>query len=330
MKRLFPILFMILALPACHKEPDYSHPTSLELLRIVDCKDRPHAILACQCNGDFFVLNTSHSRYHPSMKVDRYNCNGDFLSTLVDFMNFDRGNFLMYIPRDLAMDEEGNLYVVSSPVTDTSEGYWETATGFSILEFNREGGFERELDFSSRDEGLARMLSFCDGSLYTCYSPEIFRIDLHSGVTEEIPFPADPAEESFFAHEYSDMEITTGGRVYFCGPYYPAADSGNCRILKSTTEFRSFTQCISTDATQVFAAMVGTPGLSVHRNGDIYLANFYGSGIEVYDPEMSYIFTCPLEGTGEDPTLPIDVATWKDRVYVADYSNSQVIILSQQ
>lgn len=44
--KLVCILTALLALTACRKEPDYSGPRSLELIRIAECASRPHSILA--------------------------------------------------------------------------------------------------------------------------------------------------------------------------------------------------------------------------------------------------------------------------------------------
>jgi len=327
-KKLAYIFLAALAVTACREEPDYSGPRSLELIRITECESRPHSILACPCNGDFYVMNTDLSTTSPSLKVDRYSRNGDYQETLIDFMTFDQGAFVRYIPRDMALDDAGRLYLLGSPVTDTSQGTWVTATGFSILEFDRQGSFIGEMDFSDLDGGMARILASHEENLYTCFMPEILRIDKQTGTATEIAFPDMPSGQDPYSYYFSDMEISPNGTVYFSGPYPIGMDSSTSRILTCDLDFGSFAEYISSDQRMVFASMIGSPGLAIHSQGDVYLSTFYGSGVEVYGSHMEYNLTHHLEKTGDRDPLPIDLATWKNRVYVADNMNSQVYIYS--
>lgn len=328
---MLTLLIALTALSACKEEARFKGPVSLELEGIIDVAPRPHAIMACPCDGDFVVLNTHLGSEAPSMRLDRFSKKGELLGTMIDFMAFNQGKYPRYLPRDLAQDAYRYLYVLCTPVTDTTGEGWTAASGFSILVFHADRGFIREMDFAERNEGLARLLTCHERTLYICYSPEILNIDIESGVLEEIAFPRDSAfvedgAEGLLEHQFSDLEVNAGGQLLFSGPWYSHPDSSSCRIWALEKDFHGSTSFSSMDQQLVHASMIGSPGLAVHADGDVFLATFYGSGIQIFNKKMQPLLSHQLLSNGDSDPLPIDVATYRDRVYVADYANSQVRI----
>ncbi len=328
MKKTLWLLLLFPGIVSCEKEVDYSGPQRLEYLLSFVCESMPVSIVACPCNGDMVVLNRDPSTFDFSMKLSRYSKDGTFTGTLVDFADFDRGNHVRYLPNDIALDEFKNLYVLAQPVTDTSGGIWTTANGFNILVFDPEKGLVRELDFSAMDGARARNLAYSDGFLYTEFGPEMKRISLAAGEISGIPLPEKSGNEDWLFGYHSDMEIDAGGVVYFSGPYSSSPDSSGCRIETFNLQSRELHTQIAEGTSEVMASMVGAPGLAIHRDGDIFLANFYGGGVEIYGSNMNFLLEQELEKTGERNPLPIDLATYKNRVYVADYANNRVYLYS--
>ena len=328
MKKGIWLLFILANFYSCEREEDYSNPANLDFLLSFACESRPVSIVACPKNGDLVVLNSDPSTFDFSMKLTRYNKDGDFRDTIVDFENFDQGSYIRYIPDDIAVDEFKNLFVWARPVTDTPGGIWNSASGFCILVFNLEEGFVRELDFSAMDGGMARNLAHAGGILYTEYGAGIKKINLANGEISGTPLPENTGDEDWLSRYHSDMEIDAGGLVYFSGPYSPSFDSTGCRIQTFNLTTLVLQNHIAEGTSEVLASMAGAPGLAIHQNGDIYLANFYGSGVEVYDEKMVFLLKQGLEAIGERDDLPIDLSTFKDRIYVLDYANDLVQVFT--
>lgn len=328
MKKGICLLFILASFCTCEREEDYSSPTNLDYLMSFACESRPVSIVACPGNGDLVVLNSDPSTFNFNMKLTRYSKDGDFKGTFVDFLSFDRGSYIRYIPNDIALDESKNLFVLVRPVTDTTGGIWNTASGFCILVFDLEEGFVRELDFSTMDGAMARNLAHAGGILYTEYGPEIKRISLASGEISGIPLPENNKDEDWMYRYHSDMEIDAGGLIYFSGPYSPSHDSSGCHIQTFNLTTLELQNHIAEGFSEVLASMVGAPGLAIHQNGDIYLANFYGSGVEVYDEKFVFLLEQELETIGERDPLPKDLSTFKDRIYVADYANDLIQVFT--
>lgn len=324
MKSAALLLTMVIVTGSCEKN-DFSHPISLEYTISFESEPMPHSVVARQDNGDMLVLNIHHSKTKYNVKVSRYSKDGGFVATVIDFSTFDEGAFAGYIPADIALDEFQNLYVLVRPKTGENEESWIMATGFNILKFDGNGNFLEEIDFSHLDgESTPRNIACMEHSIVAENGSNLKIISLETGTLSEIPLPEDPSGTEFLAQYHTDMEIDPDGLFYFSGPYHSSFDSSGCRISRFNIQTNELEYTVCEGWWPILAAKVGEPGLSIHQNGDIYLSTYYGSSIEVYNRNMAFLLEKRIDGPGEETPSAVDIATYKNYVYVADQRNDLI------
>ena len=316
------IIFLLMI--SCESE-DFSGPQALEYTDSFPVESRPVSIQTEGKNGNVLVLNINHFSIDYSAKLTQYDKTGRFLKTLLDFATFTEGSFQEYIPVDFTLGQSGDIYVIGRPVTGYTEDYMITASGFSILVFSGSGVFTGEYDYSE-EEGCPGNICQSGKFLYADLRNTLYRFTLPGGSVELVDLPEDPDGSDGLFGIRTDMEAGSNGLLYFSGPHNPSFDSSGCRILTYDLQEKTYTSHIAHGADIVMASMVGSPGLAVHENGDLYLATFYGASIEVYDPGMNFLLEQKLEGPGEEHHLSIDVAVFEDLAFVADYRNDLVHI----
>ncbi|MCK4748645.1 MAG: hypothetical protein KAT15_16445, partial [Bacteroidales bacterium] len=325
MRKVIVSLSLALLLSAC-EEQKYSTPASLEYSFSFETRSWPSSIVTNPANGDVYVLCIRHSLSNPVSEVQKFSKNGEFVNTLVDFYSFEGGSHLSYIPFDITLGDHQNLNVLVRPRADPDPNEpGNHPTGFNILSFNPDGSFLDELDFSDIDgETRPSSIAYTNGYLFVTNGLTLKKISLETRQITETTLPP-ISYDTFFHHLIvSDMEINSDGIVYFTGPDLLYNDSVGCQVGVYNTQSNELTIFYGNSWTGWFGARVNDPGLSIHSNGDVYLATFYNRSIEVYNRNMEFILEKEINETGYENPSPIDIATFNEDVYVLDHRNDQV------
>ena len=256
-------------------------------------------------------------------KIVEYNQDGVIQSTVVDFSEFTKGIFDLYMPIDLALDEEHNLYALCAPFNQETDSTWSGTHGFSILKFDRGNQFKREYDFSGQEFcSFATSMAYHAGSLYVMKCSILSKIDVTSGQADDI-FISDNEYANFSTAFATDMEINSQGDVYLTGQAAFNHESVGCFIMKLNLSGTHHTTFFSEKRTSFVAANIGQPGLGLDSNGDVYLASFYSKTLELFDRDNQFIGMLEF---GQEYCLPIDVAVDNKNMYIADTMNDVIYI----
>ncbi len=320
------VLLLFLGLcPSCERE--YPSPASLEYAFGIETKSRPSSIVSDPDNGDLFILCMQNWVSNPVSEVQRFNRDGEFLNTVVDFTNFSGGKYPSYIPRDITVDENRNLYVLVHPRSDTDPNApGKHPEGFNILSFRPNGSLLDELDFSTNDEVIRPgCIAYSSDHLYTTDGVHLQKISLENKNFTNTLLPTSLSDSLLYPVPITDMEVGQDGKVYLTSQHSQCCPHlVGCQILIYDTKSDDVSIILGNSLTDWFGSWVNQPGISMHSNGDLYIATFYNRSIEVRDRNMELILEKEMDQIGDDYPLPIDIATFRQHVYVVDNRNNRV------
>lgn len=325
-------IFFLLAF-ACTKD-DNSMLDSIAYKSSFSAEERPIAIGIDKNTGFVFLANDNPSISSYSSKIQKFNDKGELQTTIFDFGTFANGLYEKYSPLDLCVDNT-DLFVLVKPKSQ-SNYTWITHSGFCIFQCDLNGNLIKEFDFSQANNNRNyTSIAISNGYIYvTSGDTEIIKIDKNSGQHDYLHIPIGDDKSYLLV---SDMVVESEDNIIITGqgPWQIESlvknDVSICHITKLNFKTDQSHTFYSNSRTGIMVAMPNNPGLTIKDSRYIYLATFYGRSLEIYDKKMEnkLIFQVDIKPDGFDETLPIDVAHYKDDIYIVDYWNSKVHIYSR-
>ncbi len=333
MKTNFLISILLLLMISCEKE-DNSKPDSISYKSSFNTETRPIAIAIEKDQGFVYLANHNPSITDFSSKIQKFNSKGEFQETIIDFKSFSSGLYERYSPIDLCINNN-DIYVLAKPMRQTDDS-WSTYSGFCVLHFDLNGNLINEFDFSQLENywDFSAMSFFNDFIYVTSGEIVILKIDKNSGQLDYIQIPITNDKMYLLV---TDMEVESEESIYITGQGPWRIDSiinndvSICHITRLDFKADKSYTFYSNSRTGIMAAMPNNPGLAIKDNKYIYLTTFYGRSLEIYDKEKEneLILKEDINPNGVDETLPIDVALYKNDIYIVDYKNDKVHIYSE-
>lgn len=334
MKTKFLIAILLFLMVSCRKDenlkPD-SKPNSISYEYSFSSEPGPISILYNDKKQTLYIANLNPSINNYSAKIQAYDNEGILKKTIVDLESFELGHFERYLPVDITFDNAQNLYILVSPLVKQTDDTWSTTTGFSILQFDDNDSFIKELDFSSIDgEGRPSSISYFNNQLYLTNGKILKLINLNTEQYNNIILPVNDNESGTWPYLHTtDMEISPDGLVYFTGQALFDNDSVGCHISNFNIGTNQLTINYSHGWTWLCCAMLNNPGLFISNDGYLYLASFYKMSIEVYDLKGNFIIDCDTRTLQFEETRPIDIVYNNGKIFMADNYNNQILVFKQ-
>jgi DNA-binding beta-propeller fold protein YncE len=312
---------LLLFLLACEKD-DVSRPESIAYDASYPTASRPVSILYKELNRTLYVANGA--------RVEVFDMEGIPVKTVVDMETFDSGFFERYQPRDIAFDDNRNLYILAKPYQPWIDETWFPVEGFCILQFDDDDRFRKEFDFTQADLNPSS-IAFFDNHLFVTDGRILKQIDPETQHFINISLPVSEDDSGTWPHLHvTDMEIDRGGMVYFTGQAAFNNDSVGCHISGYDLDTGHLTIRYAKGWTRNYCAMFNNPGLFISSDGFLYLASFYKMSIEVYDSHSDFVMECDTRTPAFEETRPIDIVYANSKIYVADHLNDQVHLFNQK
>jgi hypothetical protein len=278
-----------------------------------------------------YIVNYNPSIVDYSSKIQKFNLKGDLINTIVDLETFNDGKYRRYTVKDMCLNNR-TISVLVRPLR-LSGNTWTTYTGFCVLQFKLNGDLINEYDFSGSEDLYYSSIASSNDYIYvTGGFIVIKKIRKNSGSASDIHIPI--TNDKLYL-PVTDMEIDSDEIIYTTGQGITSIDSINddvsvCHITKLNCTNEQQITFKSKSRTGVMAAMPNKPGITISNNGSIYLATFYGLSLEIYNRDNDLILQKDIKPGARPETLPIDIALLDNDIYVLDYSNSKVLVYSEQ
>ena len=330
MKTNFLITLMVLLAFSCEKEHN-STPDSISYVFSFSTEPRPITLTIDKEGGIIYVANLKPSNNDYSAKIQKFNKEGELLKTVVDFETFDKGNFLRYLPVDITIDDNRNLYVLVNPLIEQTDETWTTPTGFCILQFDFNGSFKKEFDLSQIDgEGSPSSIAYSNKHVFVTNGRIIKKISIESEQVFDILLPVSEKNINTWPDLHTtDMAINSEGIIYLTGQAAFSNDSVGCHITKFYPQNNQRITSYSKGWTGMFAAMLNNPGLSISSDGNIYLATFYVMSLEIFNKNIEFIMQLDIRTENDKETRPIDIALDNSHIYIADNKNNLILVYKE-
>ena len=331
--RIF-FMFIVAIIISCEKIDNSNDSYSSEIDSVIYISNfsteiNPIAIATDKNNGYLYLANNDRSNLNTGSKIQKFNINGEFEETIIDFVSFNYGIHDRYAPIDLCISDN-NIFVLAQPMFQT-DSYWLTNTGFCILHFDLDGKWIKEFDFSElKDYWGSSAISYFSGFIYVANKEVAIRkINANNGVTEDIQITKRTSTP------VTDMVVVSEEKIYLTGQGPWEGDVTNfdnsvCFITQmdcTKDETRTF---FSKSRTGTMTSMFNNPGLTIKDNGNIYLSTFYGRSLEIYNSNNKLILQKDIKTNEFEETLPIDVTLYGTNIYILDYKNNKVHIYQEE
>ena len=330
MKTNFLITLIVLLAFSCEKEHN-STPDSISYVSSFSTEPRPITLTIEKESGFIYVANLKPSHNDYSAKIQKFNKEGELLKTVVDFETFDKGNFLRYLPVDITIDDNRNLYVLVNPLIEQTDETWTTPTGFCILQFNFEDNYQKEFDFSQIDgEGFPSSIAYSNKHVFVTNGRIIKRISIENEQIFSISLPVREENTNTWPDLHTtDMAINSEGIIYLTGQAVFGNDSVGCHITKYNPQSNQRITSYSKGWTGMLYARLNNPGLELSSNGNIYLATFYCMSLELFNGHGEFIMQIDIRTANGEETRPIDLALDNSHIYIADNLNNLILVYKE-
>lgn len=326
------ILLIIIVLFSFSCETEQNHlPQSIDYISSFSTEPRPVAITVDKESGFIYVANLKPSNNDYSAKIQKFNKDGELLNTVVDFETFDKGNFFRYLPVDITIDDNRNMYVLVNPLIEQTDETWITPTGFCILQFDFEDSFQKEFDLSQLDgEGFPSAIAYSDKYVFVTNGRIIKKISVESELVFDISLPVSEENISTWPDLHTtDMAINAGGIIYLTGQAAFSNDSVGCHITKFNPQNNQRITSYTRGWTWMCCAMLNNPGLSIGRDGIIYLATFYVMSLELFTGNGDFIMQIDIRTENGEETRPIDLDLDNSHIYIVDNFNNLILVYKE-
>jgi len=334
MKANLIISVFILLMISCENK-DNSKPYSITYISSFSTETRPIAIAIEKINGFIYLANDNLSITDYSSKIQKFNLKGELQETIIDFETFNSGLYERYSPIDLCI-YNNEIYILVKPMSQSNET-WITYSGFCVLHSDLNGNIFNEFDFSEIENYWDfSAIAFSNDFIYvTSGEIVVFKIDKNSGQADYIHIPITNDKLYLLV---TDMEVESEESIYITGqgPWRIDSAINNdvsiCHITRLDFKADTIYTFYSNSRTRTMAAMPNNPGLTIKDNRYIYLATFYGKSLEIYDKEKEneLILQEDIKPNDINETLPIDVALYRNDIYIVDYKNNKVHIYQEE
>lgn len=313
------ILFLFIQL-SCSKNPLF--PEDVVFFFEFLTETRPNSIVIDGEYGSVYISNCRSSKSNDNRKVQKFNLKGELLSTVVDFVHNEDGNYPRYNPLDLTLDAGHNLYILVKPYFKfENDDYWSPHNGFCIMKYDSEGYFQKEYDFAEFDMERSPV-AIANNDDFLCITNSFVMIKINKGNGQSIQHPLPTRTEGNSAWPEiltSDMEIDTDENFWFVGQAAFDNQSVSCHITKMDPDCQNWFTFYSKGNTSHFGANLNNPGMAFDIRGNIYLATCYCKGLEIFHRSGMHLYDVAIHIEDRDRILPIDVAVGPDnRIYVLD------------
>lgn len=328
------ILLIIIVLFSISCETEQNQlPKSIDYVSSFSTEPRPQAITVDKESGFIYVASYKPYISDYNTKIQKFNRGGKLLKTVVDFTIFDKGNFLRYEPVDITIDNNRNLYVLVRPLIKNPDNTWSTSTGFCILQFDIDDNFHKEFDLLQIDgRGFPSAIAYSDECVFVANGPTIKKISLDNDQVSDISIQTnDENVDSLIFLHVSDMAINSDGIIYLTGQAVsPGDDVSGCHITKFNPHTGQLITSYSKGRTGIMAAWLNNPGLSISSGGNIYLATYYGMGLEIFTGNGEFIMQTDIRTANGVETRPIDLALDNGHIYIVDNLNNLLFVYKEQ
>lgn len=325
------LLLITITFFSCEKDND-SKVDSIVYKSSFSTETGPLAIATDKNNGFIYLANDNSSITNYTSKIQKFNLKGDLQETIIDFKSFSSGLYERYSPIDLCINNN-DIYVLVKPMEQTNDT-WSTYSGFCVLHIDLNGNMINEFDFSQLENYWDfSAMSFSNDFIYVTSGEIIIKkIDKNTGEADDIHIPI--TNDKSYLH-VTDMVVESEENIYLTGQGPWGFDSVNndvsiCHITRLDCINNKNNTFYSNTRTGIMAAMPNNPGLTIKDNGYIYLTTFYGRSLEIYNKDNELILQKEIKTNDLEETLPIDIALYRDDIYIADYWNNKVHIYHEE
>lgn len=333
-KLIFSVIVLLLFLScSTDKNPLFSSYT-LELSFEFPTESNPNSIAIDKDHGVIYVSNCRSSLSNDSKNIQKFNLKGELLSTIVDYTNINYGSYPYYEPIDLAIDNAHNICVLVKPfLKNERDEYWSAFKGFCIITHNHNGEFLKEYDFAQYNLEFSPVaLSLKDDFFYVTNSYSLLKIHKSTGQLINLPLPT-KKEDTYSRPEFftSDLVVDNENNIWVVGQTAFDNTSVGCHVTKMDPTCTNRFTFNSYSKTYDYGAMLNNPGIALDKNGNIYLATFYGKSLEVYNSSGLLLGNFEFQKGDRKNPLPMSVALDKlNNIYVLDRNNDLVHVIKNQ
>ena len=323
LKIIFRLIIIFLLFFSCEKDEnsvprtiDYAFSFSVDIL--------PQSITINKANRFIYVANHHPSIDDYSSKIQKYNPKGKLINTVADFTLFNQGKYLRYKPVDICVGDNQNLFALVIPLHLLPDNSWSSMEGICILQFDSDDSFIKEYDLSQFNEPWHyAAISYSEKYIFVTNGMDIKKISVENNQADTIAFP----KEMWDGIPITDMVIDSEGCFFLTGQIVPAIyDVSGCYLTKFDPSNNQLIITYSIGRTVIMAAMLNNPGLTINGHGNIYLATFYGMGLEIFNENGEFIMQTNIRTENDENTLPIDVALLDNNIYILDFLNNQILV----
>jgi len=324
---------LLLLIVGCEKDVIVPKPEIIGFDFSFSTERSPISVLFKEINQTLYVANYWPSIYDYSSKILVYSNDGTLIKTVADFESFNQGHFDRYELVDFTFDNKQSLYVLVRPLIKQPDQSEAAPTGFTILQFDTNDNFKRELDFST-SVGVRNpsSISYFGNCLYIAFGEGkiLKKISIDNQQVVDISIPKKENDTGTWPYLHNtDMEFNTKGRLYFTGQASFNLDTVGCHISIFNPKTNELNIKYAKGWTWLCCAGFNNPGIYISNSGYIYLANFYNMSIEIYNEDIGFITDFDTRKAGFEETRPIDIVCNDKRIYVADELNDRIHVFKQ-
>jgi hypothetical protein len=200
--------------------------------------------------------------------------------------------------------------------------------GSSILIFKNNGDFEKELlidkfsDLHSPDA-----IAYHDNHLYFSGRQFLRKLSLKTGQYTDYTLPFN--KNNFINFPYihiSDMAINSKGFIYLVGQASFNNNMIGCHITTINPINTQLVTRYSRGKTEIIAAGLNHPGITIDNRERLYLTNSYYKKIEIYTSTCEFKSEIDLQIDAGDQLFPTGVAVYHHYLYVLDEFRDRILI----
>ena len=328
MRKIQFILLVLIFVSGCEEQHGL-FPKSIEYDFQFPVELHPNSISIDEERNLIYVASQNNSKSNHISKIQRFSLDGRVQKEL-DFLSFNEGEYSHYYPIDLCIDVEGILYVLVQPFSKQDyEEYYTLIEKLSILQFDMNFGFQNEFEVPDNPNNKNRYTSiaYANNYLFVTGGLIINKISKDGELVSEIsPSNFEENADSLSHVIVADMEVSSGGMIYLTGQGAALFDDySGCYLSKLEPKSGSLTTTYSQSRTGVIAAWPNNPGLAIDKEGNLYLATYYGRSLEIYNSNLEFLKQVDItKYNWDEDTYPIDIALYDSWIYIPDHRNNLV------
>jgi len=328
MRNYFLILIVLIIISCSNNQK--SEVIKYEFLGEFNIKNGANAITLDSEYSNIFISVYNNSINNEFREIQKYNIQGDYIETLIDYMTNIDGNYEYYTPLDLTTDSDGNILVLVRPYYQFANNEWYQHNGFCIIVFDENGKFQKEYDFGSIEEKWFDEISFLNGFIYVTNGTTIKRINSLDDDVIDINLPVENIGSKIGYNiddniPVSDMAIDGEENIWLVGQSRVSEKEIGCFMVKFNLNYLTYDILYSNGSTDNFGAAFNKPGIVFDDKDNFYLATGYCQSIEMFNNKGK--FEQEISIIDHQFSYPTDIKIDKDyNIYVLDSRNDRILI----